>query len=102
MVANSRRRLELLGISSQEIDEILHTGKAVEAIAIRSPAEGYVVGKNAVAGVSSSPARCCWSRIFFQVWVTAEVYEQDISRIHVGQPARLELSSFPGESHAGR
>jgi RND family efflux transporter MFP subunit len=34
--------------------------------------------------------------------VTAEVYEQDISRIHVGQPARLELSSFPGESHTGK
>jgi Cu(I)/Ag(I) efflux system membrane fusion protein len=32
---NARRRLELLGISAQEIDEVLRTGKAVEAIAIR-------------------------------------------------------------------
>ena len=54
-IANSRRRLELLGISAQEIDEVLRTGKAVEAIAIRSPAEGYVVGKNAVAGVAVQP-----------------------------------------------
>ncbi len=103
MVANSRRRLELLGISSQEIDEILRTGKAVEAIAIRSPAEGYVVGKNAVAGVAVQPGTVLFEIAdLSQVWVTAEVYEQDISRIHVGQPARLELSSFPGESHTGK
>ena len=43
--ANARRRLELLGISAQEIDEVLRTGKAVEAIAIRSPVDGYVVGE---------------------------------------------------------
>jgi len=103
LVANARRRLELLGISSQEIDEVLRTGKAVEAIAIRSPAEGYVVGKNAVAGVAVQPGTVLFEVAdLSQVWVTAEVYEQDIARIHVGQPARLELSSFPGESHTGK
>ncbi|HXU01356.1 MAG TPA: efflux RND transporter periplasmic adaptor subunit [Polyangia bacterium] len=103
LLANARRRLELLGISAQEIDDVLRTGKAVEAIAIRSPAEGYVVGKNAVAGVAVQPGTVLFEVAdLSQVWVTADVYEQDISRIHVGQPARLELSSFPGESHAGK
>jgi RND family efflux transporter MFP subunit len=36
------------------------------------------------------------------VWVTADVYEQDISRIHVGQRARLELNAFPGETQTGK
>jgi Cu(I)/Ag(I) efflux system membrane fusion protein len=103
LAANARRRLELLGISSQEIDEVLRTGKAVEAIAIRSPAEGYVVGKNAVVGVAVQPGAVLFEVAdLSQVWVTADVYEQDISRIHVGQPARLELAAFPGESHAGK
>jgi Cu(I)/Ag(I) efflux system membrane fusion protein len=35
LVTSSRRRLELLGISAQEIDDVLRTGKAVAAIAIR-------------------------------------------------------------------
>ena len=103
LVANARRRLELLGISAQEIDEILRTGKAVEAIAIRSPVDGYVVGKNAVAGVAVQPGTALFEVAdLSQVWVTAEVYEQDISRIRVGQAARLELAAFPGESHAGK
>jgi Cu(I)/Ag(I) efflux system membrane fusion protein len=101
--ANARRRLELLGISPQEIDEVVRTGKPVEAIAIRSPVEGYVVAKNAVAGVAVQPGTVLFEVAdLSSVWVNAEIYEQDISRIHVGQKARLELSSFPGETHAGK
>ena len=101
--ANARARLELLGISSPEIDEILRTGKASEAIAIRSPVDGYVVGKSAVAGVAVQPGTVLFEVAdLSQVWVTADVYEQDISRVKVGQRARLELSSFPGEIHTGK
>jgi Cu(I)/Ag(I) efflux system membrane fusion protein len=100
---NARRRLELLGISSQEIDEILKSGKPVEAIAIRSPVEGFVVGKNALVGIAVQPGT-----VLFQVadlstvWVTADIFEQDVSRIHVGQRARFELTAFPGEMHVGK
>jgi Cu(I)/Ag(I) efflux system membrane fusion protein len=101
--ANARRRLELLGISAQEIDEILRTGKAAEAIAIRSPVNGYVVGKSAVAGVAVQPGTVLFEVAdLTQVWVTTDIYEQDISRIRVGQRARLELASYPGETHIGK
>jgi Cu(I)/Ag(I) efflux system membrane fusion protein len=101
--ANARRRLELLGISAQEIDEVLRTGKVTEAIAIRSPVEGYVVGKNAVAGVAVQPGTVLFEVAdLSEVWVTADIYEQDISRVTVGQRARIELASFPGEAHTGK
>jgi Cu(I)/Ag(I) efflux system membrane fusion protein len=101
--ASARRRLELLGISGQEIDEVLRTGKAVDAIAIRSPVDGYVVAKSAVVGVAVQPGTVLFEVAdLSQVWVTADVYEQDIPRIHVGQKARMELSSFPGELHTGK
>lgn len=100
---SARRRLELLGISAQEIDDILRTGKAVEAIAIRSPVDGYVVGKNAVAGIAVQPGTVLFEVAdLTQVLVTADVYEQDIARVRVGQRARLELASYPGESHVGK
>jgi len=101
--ANARRRLELLGISGPEIDEVLRTGKVVEAIGIRSPVDGYVVAKNAVAGIAIQPGTVLFEVAdLSQVWVTAEIYELDISRIHLGGKARLELSSFPGELHTGK
>ncbi len=100
---NARRRLELLGISSQEIDEVLKTGKATDAISIRSPVDGYVVAKNAVAGLAIQPGT-----VLFQiadlstVWVTADVYESDVARVRVGQPARFEIGSEPGQTQAGK
>lgn len=101
--ANARRRLELLGISAQEIDEVLRTGKAIEAIAIRSPVDGTVVAKSAVVGVAVQPGTVLFEVAdLSQVWVTTEIYEQDMSRIHIGQKARLELSAFPGETHTGK
>ena len=103
LAANARRRLELLGISAQELDEVLRTGKAVEAIAIRSPVDGYVVAKTAVVGAAVQPGTVLFEVAdLSQVWVTAEIYERDISRIRVGQTARLELSAFPGETHGGK
>jgi Cu(I)/Ag(I) efflux system membrane fusion protein len=100
---NARRRLELLGIAPQEIDEMLRIGKAVEAIPIRSPVDGYVVGKNAVAGVAVQPGSVLFEVAdLSRVWVNADIYEQDISRIHVGQRGRLELASYPGEMQAGK
>jgi len=101
--ANARRRLELLGIAPQEIDEMLRTGKAAEAIPIRSPVDGYVVGKNAVAGVALESGSVLFEVAdLTQVWVTADIYQQDISRIRVGQRARLELASYPGEMQLGK
>jgi membrane fusion protein, copper/silver efflux system len=103
LAANARRRLELLGISSQEIDEVLRTGKVVDAIAMRSPVDGYVVAKNAVAGVAIQPGTVLFEVADLStVWVTADIYEIDVSRVHVGQRARFELSAYAGESHTGK
>jgi Cu(I)/Ag(I) efflux system membrane fusion protein len=100
---NARRRLELLGISAHEIDEVLRTGKPTDAIAIRSPVEGYVVAKNAVAGVAVQPGTVLFEVADLStVWVTAEVYEVDVPRVSIGQPGRLELTAYPGQLYTGK
>jgi Cu(I)/Ag(I) efflux system membrane fusion protein len=99
----ARQRLLLLGISAREIDEILRTGKPITAIAIRSPSDGYVVSKNAVVGLAVQPGTVLFDVADLStVWVNADVYEQDMSRVRVGQPARLELPSSPGPPLTGR
>jgi Cu(I)/Ag(I) efflux system membrane fusion protein len=101
--ADARRRLELLGISGPDLDEILRAGKPVEAIPLRSPVEGYVVGKNAVAGLAVSPGSVLFEIADLStVWVTADIHELDVSRVRVGQPARLELTAYADETHTGK
>jgi Cu(I)/Ag(I) efflux system membrane fusion protein len=101
--ADARRRLELLGVSAPEIDDLLRAGKPGDAVDIRSPVDGYVVAKNAVAGVAVQPGTVLFEVAdLSRVWVTADVAELDIARVRVGQTARFEPAAFPGEMQSGR
>jgi Cu(I)/Ag(I) efflux system membrane fusion protein len=103
LVADARHRLELLGISPQEIEDIVQTRKPHRAIAIRSPVEGHVIARNAVAGMSVSPGTPLFEIAdLSSVWVIAEVYESDLKRVRIGQHARFEPSASPGEVFEGR
>jgi membrane fusion protein, copper/silver efflux system len=103
LAADARRRLELLGISSEEIDEIERTGKPKRALAIRSPVSGYVTTKNALLGMYVQPGTELFEVADLStVWVLADVYEYEVARVAVGQKARLSLAAFPGKTFSGR
>jgi membrane fusion protein, copper/silver efflux system len=99
----ARRRLELLGISPKELDEIVRTGEPQRAIPVRSPVSGYVTVKNALQGVFVQPgAQLFEVADLSTVWVLADVYEYEAGRVHVGQEAHFELGAYPGERFAGK
>lgn len=103
LVSDARRRLELLGIGPQEIESIVKNRKAERALAIRSPVDGYVIGKHVVVGMTVSPGMPLFEVAnLSSVWVIAEVYESDVKRVRVGQPARFEVASYPGEVFTGK
>jgi multidrug efflux pump subunit AcrA (membrane-fusion protein) len=103
LVDDARRKLELLGVSREEIDEVARTGKPVRALKLRSTAAGYVTQKSAFRGLYVQP-----DTELFQiadlatVWVMADVYEYEIARVRVGQTARLTVTGLPGETFAGK
>jgi membrane fusion protein, copper/silver efflux system len=103
MVTDARHRLELLGISPQEIDAIIKSGQPRRAIAIRSPVEGHVIAKNAVIGMSVSAGTPLFQVADLStVWVLADVYEGDMQRVRVGQPARFETTSSANQIFKGK
>ena len=99
---DSRRRLELLGISKPDIDQLARTGKPMRALTVRSPVSGYVTAKNVLSGASVDS-----SAVLFEVtdlstvWVVADVFEFDIDRVRTGQRVKLDLSGLPGISFTG-
>ncbi len=103
MVEDARRRLELLGIGPHEIDAVVKSRKAERAIAIRSPVDGFVISKNAVAGMSVASGMALFEVADLStVWVIADIYESDLRRIRVGQPARFETAAYAGEMFSGK
>lgn len=96
LAADARQRLELLGISTTEIDAITRTGTLVRAVPIRSPVRGHVTRKNAVQGQYVQPG----SQLFevadlSKVWVIADLAESESGRVRVGALAHVTLAAFP-------
>src|SRR5206468_2622117 len=55
LVEDTRARLELLGISPEEIEKVERAGKPSRGLAIRSPVEGHVIRKEVLAGSRVEP-----------------------------------------------
>jgi Cu(I)/Ag(I) efflux system membrane fusion protein len=99
---SSLERLENWGISADDLRR-LQQGEALKSVVVRSPASGVILEKTAIAG-----ARAMAGDILFKVadlstvWVMAEVYEQDIGSIKLGQTARVTLDAYPGKIFTGK
>jgi membrane fusion protein, copper/silver efflux system len=100
---DARKRLELLGVAPQEIDDVARTGQLQRTVTIRSPVSGTVIRKNVVAGGYIQPGSELYAVAdLSNVWVVAEVYEHEVARVRIGQPARLELAAYSGQTFKGR
>jgi Cu(I)/Ag(I) efflux system membrane fusion protein len=97
------RRLLLLGISKEDIDEIAKGGRAAAAMKILSPVAGYVIQKSVVVGTYLTPGVELFEVADLStVWVLGEVHEYEAGRVHLGQDVSLEVVSYPERSFNGR
>ncbi|HRO61931.1 MAG TPA: efflux RND transporter periplasmic adaptor subunit [Burkholderiaceae bacterium] len=69
----------------------------------RAPANGVVLEKPAIQGARFEAGETLF-RIadLSRVWIIADVYERDLGRVSVGQPAWVSLDAFPGRRFEAR
>jgi len=90
VLESARRRLELLGIGEAEIRNIETNGQASAELQIRAPLSGHVTAKTAVAGKSFMAGETLYEIAEMnQLWARAFVFEYELSRVQVGQKARI-------------
>lgn len=78
LVASSRERLRLLGISDDQLDDLAKTGKANTHLKIRSPITGHVIEKYVVEGQYVETGTPLYDVADLStVWIQAQVYEED-------------------------
>ena len=103
LVASARRRLAYWDISASEVAEIERTGAVRKTLTLRSPASGYVLEKNVLAGQKIMAGEALYRVAdLHAVWVEGEVYEQDLAAVRVGQTVRADFQALPGEHRTGR
>jgi cobalt-zinc-cadmium efflux system membrane fusion protein len=72
---------------------------------LRSPIDGVVVERNVAVGAevhADQDKPLLVVADLSTVWVTADVYEQDLARIRLGDEARVQVTAFPGRTYTGK
>lgn len=97
------RRLRLWDISEAQIREILRTGRVRRTLTLHAPASGIVIDKPVIRGQAVQPGQTLYTIAdLSNVWVEAEVREQDAGSIQEGSSVTVELTAFPGRRIPGR
>lgn len=99
----SLQRLRNLDVSEEEIDRLRKTGKASRTLTVRAAGDGVVLEKTAVKGMRFMPGETLY-RIadLSNVWLIADVFEQDLNFVKQGQQADVTVNSLPGKVFTGK
>lgn len=99
----ARQRLRLWEVEDADIAALERRGEPLRSVPIYAPTSGYVTARTAFHGMKVMPADTLFDIVdLSSVWVLADVYESELPRVSVGQPARMTLSYRPGREWRGR
>lgn len=102
MIDAAKQRLRALDVPDGEIKRLQHSGKAARRIAVLAPVGGVVTEKDAVLGMHVDPGTPLYKTAdLSQVWLVAQVQEQDLAQIKTGQSAHATFVAFPGRVFDG-
>src|ERR1700682_2142233 len=96
-------RLKQWGVPQREIERLESTGEVQKELEVESPVSGYITERNALPNLTVQPETRLYSVADLStVWVLAEVFQNDLGRIKVGDRATLTVDSYPGRVFEGR
>jgi len=96
-------RLRNLDYPAAELDRLRRGDRAPRTIAVPAPAAGTVVEKTAVEGMRYQPGETLFRIVDTStMWVIAEVYEQDLAFVKVGDMARVTVNAWPDRPFDGK
>jgi Cu(I)/Ag(I) efflux system membrane fusion protein len=99
----SRKRLELWDISERQIRDLEQSGKVKKSLVIYSPISGHVTYKNAFENMFVEPNTIIYKVADHStVWINADIYENEISLVQLGQDASITVASLPGQVFTGK
>ena len=101
--AGTATKLKYFDISDDQIAELQRTRQIKKTLSIAAPRDGTVVEKDVVEGQMADAGMKLYRLADLSlVWVQAQVYEQDLAFIRLGQEATVTLSYLPDRKFVGR
>ncbi|HMB71497.1 MAG TPA: efflux RND transporter periplasmic adaptor subunit, partial [bacterium] len=102
-VEAAREKLELLGVTDQQIRALEKGDTPSDHITLYAQTGGVVIEKNAVEGDYVRTGTAIY-RIadLTHVWVKLDAYESDLAWLRFGQEVQFTAEALPGRTFAGR
>jgi RND family efflux transporter MFP subunit len=102
LVDAARKRMQLWGISENQIRELEESRSAGTHMTIHAPIGGTVIHKNAFEGKYVQEGENLFQIAdLSRLWMEAEIYEHDLAHVSVGQHVEMSTQAFPGETFHG-
>lgn len=98
----AENRLHALGVTDRELPKLDGDGHLGSTMAITTPVEGLVVEAAPTLGQLVDPEQTLFVVMDLRmVWIQADVYEQDLAHVSVGQKATVVSKAAPDVRFAG-
>jgi len=101
-VSNAKQRLRNLGLSDDDIQQIIDSDETSSELPLRAPFAGTIVERHAVPGEVVSTSRSLFAIADTStMWVMLDVYESDIPHLRAGQRVQLTVDAMADRTFAG-
>lgn len=102
LVVSAQRKLELLGVTAAQIDELKRTGVVASHLVIHTPLDGTIVRKWAMEGKYVKTGDPLYQIAdLTKVWLLLDIYEADLHWIAPFQEVSVTAQSSPGDTFRG-
>ncbi|HUR34525.1 MAG TPA: efflux RND transporter periplasmic adaptor subunit, partial [Vicinamibacterales bacterium] len=102
-VQSARSQLELLGLSASALAALAPGGTVTATTRVPAPIDGVVTERAVNVGLNVDPATKLFTVVDLStVWIVADVYEKDLSRVPVGTEATITTTAYPDLTLRGR
>ena len=103
LVEGATQRLKYWDISDDQIEGLRRSGTVQRRLVLHAPVSGQVMEKKVIEGMRVMPGEPLFEIADLStVWVIAEVFEQDLGLIQIGQPVQITVTAYPGETFRGK
>jgi RND family efflux transporter MFP subunit len=97
------RNLKNFGVADGQITDIETNRRVLRTLPMTAPISGFVIEKDAVAGqMVDAGIKLYRIADLGIVWVIAQVYEQDLPFVRLGQEVVVKVASLPDREFRGR
>jgi Cu(I)/Ag(I) efflux system membrane fusion protein len=101
--ADATDKLRYLAYPETALEKLRQGDPPSRTVTIPSPVAGTVVDKIAIEGMRFQPGETLFRIVDTSVmWVLAEVYEQDLGYVKVGDTVKVTVNAWPAQAFEGK